>query len=42
MLLLDGGINVPVFKNTLTEEQVIKLELNDRHIKAVLFVQEKE
>ena len=38
---LDGGFSITLFKNTLTEEQLIKLGLNGRQIKAVLFVKEK-
>lgn len=38
---LDGGFNITLFKNTLTEEQLTKLGLNARQIKAVLFVKEK-
>jgi ATP-dependent DNA helicase RecG len=38
---LDGGFNITLFKNTLTEEQLTKLGLNTRQIKAVLFVKEK-
>jgi ATP-dependent DNA helicase RecG len=38
---LDGGFIITLFKNTLTEEQLTKLGLNARQIKAVLFVKEK-
>jgi len=38
---LDGGFSITLFKNTLTEEQLSKLGLNSRQIKAVLFVKEK-
>ena len=38
---LDGGFNITLFKNVLTEEQLKKLGLNARQIKAVLFVKEK-
>jgi ATP-dependent DNA helicase RecG len=38
---LDGGFSIALFKNTLTEEQLTKLGLNSRQIKAVLFVKEK-
>lgn len=38
---LDGGFSITLFKNTLTEEQLTKLRLNARQIKAVLFVKEK-
>ena len=41
MLELDGGFSITLFKNNLTEEQLIKLGLNDRQIKAVIFVKEK-
>lgn len=37
----DGGFIITIFKNNLTEEQLIKLGLNDRQVKAVLFVKEK-
>jgi ATP-dependent DNA helicase RecG len=38
---LDGGFSITLFKNTLTEEQLTKLGLNARQIKAILFVKEK-
>lgn len=38
---LDGGFNITLFKNNLTEEQLIKKGLNERQVKAVLFVKEK-
>lgn len=38
---LDGGFIITLFKNNLTEELLIKLGLNDRQVKAVLFVKEK-
>jgi len=38
---LDGGFNITLFKNILTEEQLTKLGLNDRQVKAVIFVKEK-
>jgi ATP-dependent DNA helicase RecG len=38
---LDGGFSITLFKNTLTEEQLTKLGLNARQVKAVLFVKEK-
>ncbi|WP_276504185.1 ATP-binding protein [Terrimonas pollutisoli] len=38
---LDGGFSITLFKNILTEEQLKKLGLNGRQIKAVLFVKEK-
>jgi len=41
MLELDGGFSITLFKNTLTEEQLTKLGLNTRQVKAVLFVKEK-
>ncbi|MCW3108075.1 MAG: transcriptional regulator [Segetibacter sp.] len=41
MLELDGGFSVTIFKNNLTEEQLIKFGLNARQIKAVWFVKEK-
>jgi len=41
MLELDGGFSITIFKNNLTEEQLIKLGLNARQIKAVSFVKEK-
>ncbi|MDR3273181.1 MAG: hypothetical protein LBT29_06855 [Flavobacteriaceae bacterium] len=37
----DGGFLVTLFKNNLTEEQLVKLGLNQRQIKAVEFVKEK-
>jgi len=37
----DGGFLVTLFKNNFTEEQLIKLGLNQRQIKAVLYVKEK-
>lgn len=37
----DGGFIITLFKNILTEEQLKKLGLNTRQIKAVLFVKEK-
>lgn len=37
----DGGFIITLFKNKLTEEQLIKLGLNDRQLKAVQFVKEK-
>lgn len=37
----DGGFSITLFKNVLTEEQLKKLGLNARQIKAVLFVKEK-
>jgi ATP-dependent DNA helicase RecG len=37
----DGGFIITLFKNELTEERLLKLELNDRQMRAVLFVKEK-
>jgi len=37
----DGGFIITLFKNNLTEEQLIKLGLNERQLKAVFFVKEK-
>jgi ATP-dependent DNA helicase RecG len=37
----DGGFVVTLFKNSLTEEQLVRLGLNDRQIKAVQYVKEK-
>ncbi|MFV0555290.1 MAG: hypothetical protein ACK5LR_11400 [Mangrovibacterium sp.] len=37
----DGGFLVTLFKDNLTEEQLVKLELNARQIKAVLYVKER-
>lgn len=37
----DGGFSVTLFKNSLTEEQLVKLGLNARQIKAILYVKEK-
>ena len=36
-----GGFMVTLFKDSLTEEQLVKLGLNQRQIKAVLYVKEK-
>lgn len=41
MLEIDGGFIITLFKNTLTEEQLTKLGLNNRQVKAVLYVKEK-
>ena len=38
---LDGGFIITIFKNNITEDQLIKLGLSDRQLKAVLFVKEK-
>jgi len=37
-----GGFTVTIFKDVFTEEQLKKLGLNERQIKAVLFVKENE
>ena len=37
----DRGFSITLFKNNLTQEQLIKLGLNDRQIKAVFFVKDK-
>jgi Predicted transcriptional regulator containing an HTH domain and an uncharacterized domain shared with the mammalian protein Schlafen len=37
----DGGFLVTLFKNQLKTEQLVKLGLNQRQIKAVLYVKEK-
>jgi len=37
----DGGFIITLFKNNLTEEQLIRLGLNDRQVKAIFFVKEK-
>ena len=36
MRKLDGGFSITLFKNTWTEEQLTKLALNARRVKAVL------
>lgn len=38
----DGGILVTLFKDSFSEEHLIKLGLNDRQIKAVLFLKEND
>ncbi|MFT3979251.1 MAG: ATP-binding protein [Ferruginibacter sp.] len=38
---LDGGFSITLFKNTLTEEQLTKLGLNERQVKAISFVKKK-
>lgn len=38
---IDGGFIITLFKNNLTEEQLTKLGLNDRQVKAVFYVKEK-
>jgi ATP-dependent DNA helicase RecG len=35
---LDGGFSITLFKNTLSEEQLTKLGLNSRQVKAILYV----
>ena len=37
----DGGFIITIFKNNLTQDHLIKLGLNDRQVKAVIFVKEK-
>ncbi|MDD4969337.1 MAG: ATP-binding protein [Paludibacter sp.] len=37
----DGGFMITLFKNNLSEDQLIKFGLNNRQIKIVLFVKEK-
>ncbi|RAV28830.1 DeoR family transcriptional regulator [Sinomicrobium soli] len=37
----EGGFSVTLFKNNLTTEQLDKLGLNDRQLKAVEYVKEK-
>jgi ATP-dependent DNA helicase RecG len=37
----DGGFAVTLFKNNLTEQNLIKLGLNERQIKAVLYVKKE-
>ena len=37
----DGGFSITLFKNNLTQEHLIKLGLNDRQVKAVIFFKEK-
>lgn len=37
----DGGFIITLFKNNLNEEQLTKLGLNDRQLKAVFFVKDK-
>lgn len=38
---LDGGFIITLFKDKMTPEQLTKLGLNERQVKAVLFVKEK-
>lgn len=37
----DGGFSITLFKNNLTQEHLTKLGLNDRQVKAIIFVKEK-
>jgi len=37
----DGGFLVTLFKNTITEEQLLKLGLNQRQVKAAMYVKER-
>jgi len=37
----DGGFIITLFKDNLTEENLVKLGLNDRQLKAISFVKEK-
>ncbi len=37
----DGGFIVTLFKDNLTEEQLVKLGLNDRQLKSIAFVKER-
>ena len=37
----DGGFIITLFKNNLTQEHLTKLGLNDRQVKAIIFVKEK-
>ena len=39
---IDGGVLVTIFKDVLSEEQLKKLGLNERQIKAVLFLKENK
>ena len=41
MIEKDGGFMVTLFKDKLTQEQIKKLGLNERQIKAVMYVKEK-
>ena len=38
---LDGGFSITLFKDIFTPEQLSKLGLNDRQVKAVVFVKER-
>ena len=40
MIELDGGFSITLFKDNITPEKLTKLGLNDRQIKAVLFLKE--
>lgn len=40
MVELDGGFSITLFKDNITPEKLTKLGLNDRQIKAVLFLKE--
>lgn len=40
MTELDGGFSITLYKDNITPEKLTKLGLNDRQIKAVLFVKE--
>jgi ATP-dependent DNA helicase RecG len=42
MTELDGGFSITLFKDNISLEKLNKLGLNDRQIKAVLIVKEKE
>lgn len=42
MIELDGGFSVTLFKNNTTPEKLNKLGLNDRQMKAILFLKENE
>ena len=37
----DGGFSITFFKNNLKQEHLLKLGLNDRQVKAIIFVKEK-
>jgi ATP-dependent DNA helicase RecG len=41
LLERDGGFLVTLFKNNLTEEQLVKLGLNERQVDAILFYRAK-
>jgi len=42
MIELDGGFSITLFKDNITPEKLNKLGLNERQIKAVLILKEKE